>query len=222
MHRAAFLVVVALALAGCSSPLELTAATVPDKFLEGQGGNGWAKNSSSSQKEPVSSGAAKEQTLVYEDKQSSAGYPGYLSVTTLRTLLQSNEEKLRDTMQERVRTQSAAKGIKIQDEPARGTRAVAGGATSFWFVYTGTVESTNFFSSQSAQVKVMGEVWPCSDAREVVIVVGLAQTTNVRTIGGVFTQSNPDDTTWREIVSDPGGKLESYRGSNGLAYNVVC
>lgn len=217
------LALLAVPLAGC---LDLHAARIPDRLLEGRGGNGWAKNQTASQKEPDSQqgGLVKTQALVYEDRTSDdagRGFDGSLSVTTLRTVLRPSEEKLRDEVKGRVRKEAEAKGIRISGDPADGERTLANKADAFWFAYKGTVNRAGFFS-QSAEVRVFGEVSQCSEEETVVVLVGLAQVSDVRSVGGVVLPSDPDDTTWREIVSDPSGRVEGVRGSEGLAYNVVC
>lgn len=201
--------------------MDLEAARVPDKFLEGRGGNGWEKNATASHGEPVSDGAgtSKTQTLVYEDRTSREGYPGTLTVTSLRTLMSPSQEKVVATVEERIREEAQRKGIAIQGQPARGARTLHNGAESQWFVYQGKVGTQGFFS-RNADVKIFGEVFQCD--KTTVAVVGLAQTTDVRSVGGVVLPSDPDPTTWREMVADPRGSIEGIRGSNGLAYNVVC
>lgn len=221
MRRALLAVVLAAVLtAGC---LELEAARVPDRLLEGRGGNGWAKNQTASQKEPDAQqlGLVKTQSLVYEDRQSDVGFAGTFSVTTLRTVLRPSEEKLRDEVKARVRDEAEAKGIRIAGNGAEGERTLANDADAFWFAYNGTVSKAGFFA-QSAQVRVFGEVFQCASEKTVVVTVGLAQVSDVRSIGGVVLPSDPDPTTWREIVADPRGKVEGVRGSNGIAYNVEC
>lgn len=214
------LVAAGVAASGC---LDLHAARVPERLLEGGGGNGWTRNATASQQEPRSQqlGLASTQTFVYDDRASRQGYDGSLSVTTLRTLLRPDEAGLRDTVQERVRDEAARKGIRITSDADRGTRALAHGAESFWFAYDGRVDQEGFFA-QSAEVKVFGEVFQCVNERTVVATVGLAQVSDVRSVSGVPLPSEPDDTTWREIVRDPPGTIDGARGSDGLAYNVLC
>ena len=226
MRQAAWLVVAALLAAPLAGCLEIHAARIPDRLLEGRGGNGWAKNATASQKEPASAqgGLVKTQSFVYEDRTSDdagRGFDGSLSVTTLRTVLRPSEEKLRDEVKERVRKEAESKGIRIGGDPEDGTRTLANKAEAFWFAYTGTVSKAGFFS-QSAEVRVFGEVSQCTEEETVVVLVGLAQVSDVRSVGGVTLPSDPDDTTWREIVSDPSGRVEGIRGSDGLAYNVAC
>ena len=223
MPRLVALALVALALAGCVDGDDLAPARVPDRLLEGRGGNGWERNQTASQAEPVGSGTSRAQSLVYEDRTSEDGYPGTLTVTTLRTLMRPTEQRVRDDVQQRIREEAERRGIGIQGDADTGSRRVAAGAEALWFVYNGTVASSgNLFSTRNAQVKVFGEVFECSAEKTLVVTVGLAQVTDVRSVGGVPLPSEADPTTWREVAADPRGSIEGIRGSDGLAYNVQC
>lgn len=209
--------------AGC---VELEPARIPDRLLEGAGGNGWEKNLTASQAEPesASAGFAKSQTLVYEDKaRDGEGYPGTLTVSTLRTFFRPTESDTRDRVQAAIRSEAEARGIRIEGNAATGERPLANGETALWFVYDGSVQRAGtLFRSNDARVKVYGEVFQCSASKGVAVIVGLAQTTDVRRVGGVPLPTEDDPTTWREIVADPRGSIESIRGSDGLSYNVAC
>lgn len=217
----AIVLVLALALPGCVS---LTPAKVPDRLLEGRGGNGWAKNQTASQSEPTSAqfGMAKIQALVYEDRQSSQGFDGTLTVITLRQLLRPSESSVQEKVQPAVRDAAQAKGVRIEGAPATGTRTLANHNAASWFVYNGTVDQAGFFTARNAKVKIFGEVFQCPERKTIVVTVGLAQITDVRSVGGVPLPSDPDPTTWKEIVGDPRGTIEGARDSDGLAYNVQC
>lgn len=206
--------------AGC---VELSPARVPDRYLEGPGGNGWEKNLTASQSGPESGGGgfSKSQVFVYEDRRSDEGYQGSLTVTSLRSVLRPSEQSVRDTVQERIREEAESKGVRVEGDPATGTRTLANRAESYWFVYNGSVEDQGFFS-RNARVKIFGEVFQCASQKTVVVTVGLAQITDVRSIGGVQLPSDADPTTWREIAADPRGAIEGIRGSEGIAYNVAC
>lgn len=219
-RRFALLVLVALLAAGC---LDLTAARVPDRLLEGRGGNGWEKNAAASQAAPSGGLTSKAQTLAYQHPPgaSAAGYQGALSVTTYRELLRPGEAGVRDTLQAKLRADVQAKGVEIQGAARQGTRALGNRAEAFWFAYDGKVSAGGFFAT-NADVKIFGEVFQCPTAKTVVATVGLAQVTNVRTVGGVPVSTDNDDTTWRQIVADPAGSVDGARGSEGLAYNVAC
>lgn len=209
-----------LSLAGC---VELAPARIPDRLIEGRGGNGWEKNLTASQEEPEGGAFSKSQALVYEDRRSDEGYPGTLTVSTLRTLMRPTEERVRDVVQEKIREEAESRGLRIEGAPATGERKLANGETSLWFLYNGTVESSGgFFQTRNARMKIYGEVFQCAQQKTVVAIVGLAQITDVRSVGGVQLPSEADPTTWREIAADPRGSIEGIRGSDGLAYNVAC
>lgn len=218
---AATLVLVVLALAGC---VELTASRVPDRLLEGSGGNGWEKNQTASQREPASAswGTSKSQTLAYEDRRSDEGYPGTLTVTTLRSLLRPSQDTVLEVARESIRKEAERKGVDVQGSPTTGTRQLANGAQASWFVYDGSVSSSAFFQERNARVKIYGEVFQCAAQKTVVVTVGLAQITDVRSVGGVPLPSEEDHATWREIAADPRGSIEGIRGSDGLGHNVTC
>jgi len=219
----AFALALAVVTSGC---VDLAPARVPDRLLEGSGGNGWEKNLTASEREPDSAqaGLAKSQTLVYEDRaRDGEGYPGSLTLTTLRTFFRPTESDTRDRVQEAIRSEAETRGIRIEGGAATGERRLANGADSLWFVYNGTVQrSGTLFRSTDASVKVYGEVFQCEATKGVVVAVGLAQVSDVRRVGGVQLPTEQDPLTWREIAADPRGSLEGIRGSDGLAYNVAC
>ncbi|MEA3199272.1 MAG: hypothetical protein QOE90_700 [Thermoplasmata archaeon] len=220
--RRALLVCLGLALLapGC---LDLSAARVPDRLLEGRGGNGWERNETASQDAAQGGPTAKSQTLVYDHPQGSGpGYQGSLSVTTLRTLLRPSEDGVRGDLAARIKDRAQAQGIAIQGGPATGTRHLGNGAQAFWFVYDGTASAASGFFSTNAAVKIFGEVFQCPNAKTEVATIGLAQITNQRSVGGVPISTDNDDTTWQQIVADPAGDISAARGNDGLAYNVVC
>lgn len=196
---------------------------MPDRLLEGRGGNGWEKNLTASQTEPEGGLFSKAQSLVYEDRRSDEGYPGTMTVSTLRTLTRPTEQRVRDVVQDRILEEAQERGVQVQGTPTTGERALANGATSYWFLYDGEVESASgVFQTRNARVKIYGEVFQCDEEKTVVATVGLAQTTDVRSVGGVRLPSEADPTTWREIAADPRGSIEGIRGSDGLGYNVAC
>lgn len=210
----------ALFASGC---VELDPARIPDKLIEGRGGNGWEKNLTASQSEPEGGAFSKAQSLVYEDRRSDEGYPGTLTVSTLRTLARPTEERVRDVVQEKIRQEAESRGVRIEGAPTTGERKLANGEESYWFLYNGTVQSAGgFFQTRNARMKIYGEVLQCEAEKTVVAIVGLAQITDVRSVGGVTLPSEADPTTWREIAADPRGSIEGIRGSDGLAYGVEC
>ncbi|GEM_PF-5654380 len=216
----ALLLAAALALPGC---LDLRPARVPDRLLEGAGGNGWQKNATASQGAPSGSAFSKSQVLVYDHPAGSgSGYQGQLAVRTLRELLRPNEDTVRKDLSQRIRDSATAQGISLSGSPAQGTRTLANRAQAYWFAYDGSASASSGFFSTNAEVKIFGEVFQCPSAKTVVATIGLAQVTNVRSVGGVPLPSDSDPTTWNDIVADPAGSIGGVVGSDGLAYNVAC
>ena len=211
--------VAAAALSGC---LALEPARVPEAALAGAG---WRADAAHSDAAPSSTafGTTSVQKLAYRDDAADGrGYPGHLLVYTFRSLVTPSEEKLRDEVQEQVRAAVQAQGVRLDAEASRSTRAVASGATSFYFVYNGTVTQESGVFTRDARVKVLGEVFPCRAERTSVVAVGLAQVTSTRSLGGVAFPANSDPATWRELVADPAGTIEGHRGGNGLVHAIAC
>lgn len=219
LARSALLVLIALAgLAGC---LKLEAAHVPDRYLA----NGWVADDAQSDDEPASQsgGLARTQTLAYKDEaRDDRGYPGTLTVITLRALVTPSGESLLEQVSERVREAAEARGIRIDAETSDGERTLASKVESSFFLYNGTVTAAEGLFTRNAKVKIIGEAWECRDERTAVVAVALAQVTDARSLGGVPFPSNNDPATWREIVNDPAGTIEGARGTSGLVYNVAC
>lgn len=209
-----------LALPGC---LDIKAARVPDRLLEGPGGNGWQKNDTASQGGPTGGLTSKSQVLVYDHPAGSGpGYQGQLAVRTLRELLRPSEDAVRQDLSQRIRDSATSQGISLSGSPQQGTRTLANRAQAFWFAYDGSASSGSGFFSTNAEVRIYGEVFQCPTSKTVVATIGLAQVTNVRSVGGVPLPSDADATTWNDIVADPSGSIGGVVGSDGLAYNVVC
>lgn len=210
----------ASALGGC---VKLSAAHVPAKFLTSA--NAWEADEAASDDEPSSAafGTTRTQRLSYrDDAEDDKGYPGRLSVYTVKTLVTPSEESLRDQVQSQVRALVEEQGIRLDAEAARGSRALANKAESLFFVYNGTVTQTSGLFTQNSKAKIVGEVFQCRSERSAVVAVAITQVTTVRTLGGVTFPANNDATTWREVVADPKGTIEGVRGSDGLLFNVAC
>lgn len=225
----ALLAVVLLAsvsLAGC---LDLQAAVVPSRYLEGPGGNGWERNATVSEREARSAslGLTKVQTLFYQDRaKDDEGFGGLLQVTTLRTLFTPTEESLHERLGEQLRKAAAARGIRLDGEPYGGSREVGSGAESLYIVFNGTVvkepEGFGEVFTRNARVKILGEVWQCREERTSVVTVALTQVTSGRSVGAIPFSNSADAATWREVVADPVGSIDGVRGERGLAYHVEC
>ncbi len=214
------LAVAALVLAGCVS---ITVARVPARLLDGA--SGWFEDPARSDASPESSGfgTAKSQRIAYRDEaKDGRGYAGALTVITLRTLISPSDESLREDLRDQVEDVAGRNGIRLDQQVATGSRALANRATSLHFLFNGTVTRSDGLFGEDAKVKVLGEVFTCRREKSSVVAVGIAQVTRTRSIGGVPIPSDRDATTWTEIVADPSGTIEGQRGGDGLVFNVVC
>lgn len=198
-------------------------ARVPDELLGGRDGNGWALDAGESEQRPQGSGfgLVATQTLLYEDP-GDPGYPASLSLTTIRTLLAPSTNELRERVRERVRERAQELGIRLDAEERQGSRVVATGDPSLWFLFRGTVEEAGELFTQDATVRILGEVWNCRASGNSVAAVGLAQIDSVTLVNGVPVRRQVDETNWRELVQDPAGSIEGVAGIKGLLYNVAC
>lgn len=227
-RRLALLVlVVALATAtpGC---LSFKAASVPDKFLEGPGGNGWERVENRSMSEPQSEwmGFKKEQVLVYQDRATDGrGYPGTLTVVTLRAISAYSPEALKDLIKEQVRSRAEAAGLAVGGDPVEGTRTLADGSSTQYFVYSANVTKAGFFTQKDAGAKLIGEVWNCEASRTSVVAIGFAQVSSRSTTAGLLLPGGSSGVkldTWRELVADKDGAIEGIKGERGLIDHVTC
>lgn len=200
--------------AGC---IEMIDAGVPQALLDA---HGWRENTTARQSRSEWLGLARADTRAYEDR---AGvHPGRLWVYTLKAPVTPDEEELVPKLRERVEAEAERQGIAIAGIDESGARTVRNGARATWFAYNGSSSSSSGFVERNAEVHIFGEVWPCREARTIVVVVGIAQVADARTYGGLLTQPNRDPTTWNEIVADPSGTVGRARGTGGLAWNIVC
>lgn len=213
-------------LAGCASPF--VAARVPDALLQGDGGNGWARDAARSDTGPrgEAGGLAQHQTLAYVDdgQGGNGGYAASLVVTTAKLLPSPSEAQLRQLLSDQVRARSEEAGIRLNETATlEGSRALADGHRTLYFVFTGTITGEGpLFTTRDATAKILGEVWNCPAAGTSVSAVGLAQVSSVSRLGGIPVATNQDPRNWREIAADPQGTIEGQRGADGLLYNVVC
>lgn len=225
--RSALAVLLGLAalLAGCVGGF--APARVPGELLQGDGGNGWTEDPKRSDPEPRSEslGLVRRQALAYEDdgKGGNGGYPATLTLTTLRLAPLPGETQLRDILRDQVRLRSEESGIRLGPEATEGSRALADGHRTLYFVVRGNVTGEGaLFTTRDAAANIVGEVWNCPEAGTSVAAVGLAQVSSVQRIGGVPLPAQENPLNWRELVGDPDGSIDGALASDGLLYNARC
>jgi hypothetical protein len=163
--------------------------------------------------------------LAYADDGQSGdgGYPASLVLTTLKLAPTPSEGQLRDILQDQVKTQSEAAGIALQGQATQGSRTLADGHATLFFVFTGKVTGSGpLFTTRDATAKIVGEVWNCGERGTSVAGVGLAQVSTVQSVGGVPLPSQDNVGNWRELVADPKGTIDGQTGGDGLLWGVVC
>lgn len=204
--------------AGCVS---LTPATLPNRVLDTQAGNGWVAD-------PVNSTGVeggffdKQAVEAFRDPaDDDEGFPGFVNVVSIRALLSPDRQELRERVESRLKEDARAKGLQLEGQTQEGNRRLANGAQSFYVVFNATSETSNGPFGANREVKILGEVFRCTGGATVVV-TGSAQTEGTRSIGGFQTERTYEPQTWAEIVRDPGGTIEGFRGSRGLVYNVAC
>jgi hypothetical protein len=215
--RLAVVVVVAMVTAGCVS---LTPAQIPSQALDAGTGNGWEHDEANST--GVEGGWTQKRSVdAYLDRaDDDRGHPGRLTLVSVRTLLSPDREELRDRVEEQLRENARRNGLELEGQENEGQRTLGNGARSFYIVFNATAENQGSVFASNAEVRILGEVFRCTGGATV-IVTGSAQISESESVGGVPTDENRDPRTWAEIVRDPSGTVEGYRGQ-GLVYNIEC
>lgn len=202
---------------GCVS---LTPARVPAASLDPGAGNGWnydAPNSSSVEGGYFSKRAVNAYLDLAEEGQ---GHPGRLTVLSVRGLLSPDREELRERVEQRLRENAEQSGLELSSQTHEGQRSLANGARSYYLTFNGTARSESSVFETNAQVRIVGEVFRCTGG-PTVVVTGSAQVSETESVGGVQTSEEVDPQTWAEIVRDPPGTIDGFRGQ-GLTYSIEC
>jgi hypothetical protein len=192
---------VLLVVIACSGCLSLTCTYLPSSVLT----DGWHENTAFRTTGSQFLGFEQWCSTTYEI---TGNYPASLTVTTLKTMVLTNEAELQkkttqtieDTFQERITLQVNSTGERTLGNTHR-TRYV---------VYDG-IDTTS-----QETVKIIGETWNCGTTGTSLLCIGLAYITNHNNP----TIQNTDQ--WEKIVSDLSGTIENYNGEYGLLYSMTC
>jgi hypothetical protein len=185
----------------CSGCVQLTKSYVPDTFLL----EGWYENTAFRNTGIQLLGLEKWNSITYEIQ---GRYPASMTITTVKTLMLSNEADLLKKTKETIET-TFQNRIHL-DAQTTGERQLANNHQSRYIVYTGSDLQT------SESVNIIGEVWNCGTSGSSVICIGMAYITN---------KEKPDETNmdqWQILVEDPQGTLNDFVGATGLLYNINC
>ena len=195
-----FLFVLLTILTGCIS---LKCPYIPDLVIN----EGWYENLSLRNTGTQFLGLEKWCSSVY---QINGKYPASLTVTTLKTLILTDEKELyKKTIQT---IEDTFKDSMILNESTRikGTRTVEKNHQTKYIIYDGISIEKN------EKMKIIGEVWNCGTSGISIICIGIAYITNNE-------NPNVENTdNWQKMVMDPSGNIENFVGEEGLINNVHC
>lgn len=203
--------------AGCVS---LTPSVVPAEALDEGTNNGWERDPANSTE--VSGGwTQKQASKAYLDQaEDDRGHPGRMTVTSVRTFLDPDREELRDRVREQLRENAQRNGLELDEQMREGQRRLANDALSYYVTFNGTARAEGSVFASNAEVRLLGEVFRCTGGATV-IVTASAQVSEAQSVGGVPTGEDRDARTWAEIVRDPTGTIDGYRGQ-GLVHQIEC
>ncbi len=190
-----------LAILFCSGCVQLTKSYVPDQFLVG----GWYENTARYTTGLQLFGFEKWMSITYEIP---GRFPALLTITTIKTLLLSNEEQLFIKTKQTI--QNTFNQTVLLLNQTEGRRINSNNHHTYYVLYSGVLLKNN------ESVRIIGEVWNCGVTGSSVVCVGIAYITNSR----YSNQQNLGQ--WQTLVSDPQGTIEGFTGSTGLLYNICC
>lgn len=137
-------------------------------------------------------------------------YPASLTVTTLKTLILTDEEELQKKTIETVE-ETFQDSIQLNESTKlTGERTLLKKHKTMYMIYDGIDINKN------KKIKIIGEVWNCGTSGSSIICIGIAYVTN---------NENPtieNTENWQKIVMDPSGTIGNFTGEKGLIYNVHC
>jgi hypothetical protein len=144
---------------------------------------------------------------VYEIK---GKYPASLTVTTIKSLLLSDEKEINTKIQETIKENFKDTVYLNESSKITGERILNNSHKTKYTIYEGfNVQNQN-------KLKIISEVWNCGESGSSIICIGIAYISNE---GNPFSYNTEN---WRKIINDPSGSIESISGENGLIYNIKC
>lgn len=210
----------ALVSTGC---VNLDPAALPNSVLDVENRNGWVRDTANST--GVQGGYFSKQAVkaYRDDATDDRGFKGFVQIVSLRGMLSPDREELQERVEQRLRENAEAKGLRLDQRVQEGQRNLANGALSFFVVFNATATESEGFFTSNMRVKIIGEVFRCTGGATV-IASGSAQVEGETSssIGGVQTDREYKPRTWAEIVRDPQGSIEGFQGGDGLIHNIRC
>lgn len=196
----ALMLVLLVAFSGC---VNISCSYIPDLVIT----DGWHENLALRNTGSQFLGLEKWCGSVYEIN---GKYPASLTVTTIKTLILTDEEDLQKKTIETIE-ETFQDSIQLNESTKlTGERTLLKKHKTMYMIYDGIDINRN------EKIKIIGEVWNCGTSGTSIICIGIAYITN----NGSPTIENTEN--WQKIVMDPGGTIGSFTGEEGLIYNVHC
>ncbi len=196
----ALMLVLLVAFSGC---VNISCSYIPDLVIT----DGWHENLALRNTGSQFLGLEKWCGSVYEIN---GKYPASLTVTTIKTLILTDEEDLQKKTIETIE-ETFQDSIQLNESTKlTGERTILKKHKTMYMIYDGIDTNRN------EKIKIIGEVWNCGTSGTSIICIGMAYITN----NGNPTIENTEN--WQKIVMDPGGTIGSFTGEEGLIYNVHC
>ena len=195
----ALMLVLLVAFSGC---VNISCSYIPDLVIT----DGWHENLALRNTGSQFLGLEKWCGSVYEIN---GKYPASLTVTTIKTLILTDEEELQKKTIETIE-ETFQDSIQLNESTKlTGERTLLKKHKTMYMIYDGIDINRN------EKIKIIGEVWNCGTSGTSIICIGIAYITN---------NGSPTENTdnWQKIVMDPGGTIGSFTGEEGLIYNVHC
>jgi hypothetical protein len=195
------IILILLALVFSSGCVDLTCAYVKDSAVT----DGWYENTALRNTGMQFLGLEKWCSSTYEIN---GKYPASLTVTTLKTLVLTDEKEIQKKTRETIE-ETFLNSIQL-NENTSGERTLQNNHKTMYILYDG------IDTKKDENVKIIGEVWNCGTSGASIICIGVAYVTN-KEIPDVENTDN-----WQKIVMDPSGTIDSAFGEQGLIDNVHC
>lgn len=154
-------------------------------------------------------------------------FPAILQVFSVRDLGRRSTEDLLAFTKDAVKKAADRVGVAPDTAESRnGTRALANGLETHWFVLGGTVVRKGaLFQQEHVRVRIIGEVGFDGRSSTSVVAVGFAQVASTQCTPTPII--NPcqaqvqNAKSWASMAGDPGGTIPDARSDNGLIHNLV-
>jgi hypothetical protein len=209
----------ALLLPGCLTPFQVR---VPDDVLASA--PGWLVTAGA-----VSGGAlgpkTREMRYAFDRNNGDpAPFSGSLQVFSIRSLGRLDSARLLSLTRDLVTRGAADKSITLDDGGPTGTRTLASGVQTQWFVREGKTTQSGDLFDQGVRVRILGEVGHDGRSGTSFLVIAMGQVSRTNQCPVIGPCSQPEETnlqTWIQMVGDPRGSVQGATSNTGFVHRLV-